>query len=251
MGLTAPISTEDPYSIAIKAQNLQFMDQHDHTPGRGVRLTGNSLVPGTLTGSNLSSRFGTVAPTQAGFQSGNVAPVYAVASQPIAFNAPYIITFASTFPAPPVVTVSAAATYNGVNVAPVLAVTADVTTTGFHLYATIGPPTTTGQGDGSYPPYDVGGTVGSSSGGASVSSFVGSQSLSTATMVGTWPAKGFFAINTSTSQLAYFSYNGVTGTTSLNNVTYLTGGSGTIATGAAIYSAFQTNVFWIAAVQTQ
>jgi hypothetical protein len=70
MGLTAPASQKDVYSSTTNAQNLYLTDYHDHSPGRGVRLTGASITPGSLSGLHIATSTGAINPSQSGVLNG-------------------------------------------------------------------------------------------------------------------------------------------------------------------------------------
>jgi len=55
MGLVAWPSPEDRYNSAQMALNMQRIDNHDHSPGKGKPLTGASLLDGAVGEDKLSS----------------------------------------------------------------------------------------------------------------------------------------------------------------------------------------------------
>ena len=106
MGLTAAASSQDVYSWSTNAQNLYLLDYHDHSPGRGTRLTGASITPaslsgihignGSLTGANISSTLQSINPSQVGIQVGmcsfNIISPSSEYSQAITYPIPYATT---------------------------------------------------------------------------------------------------------------------------------------------------------------
>lgn len=141
MGLTAPASQNDVHTWTVDAQNLFLTDYHDHSPGKGTRLTGASITPGSLSGIHLSSILQSVNPSQVGILIGAAAlnvPVSSTVASSVA------ITFSQTYLIAPLVFVYPA--FDTTNTYLLIPKAVSVSTTGFTLEgqttATVG--TTTG-----------------------------------------------------------------------------------------------------------
>lgn len=141
MGLTAPASQNDVHTWTVDAQNLFLTDYHDHSPGKGTRLTGASITPGSLSGIHLSSVLQAVNPSQVGIQIGAASlnvPVSTSAATSLA------VTFNQVYLTVPLIFVYPA--FDTTNTYLIIPKAASVATTGFTLEgqttATVG--TTTG-----------------------------------------------------------------------------------------------------------
>lgn len=55
LGLTVWNLNTDPYDHAQLADNWARVDEHDHTPGKGLPITGDAIAPSTITGDKLDS----------------------------------------------------------------------------------------------------------------------------------------------------------------------------------------------------
>lgn len=54
MGLVKWNSTSDPFSHTQLAANIQALDDHDHTPGKGVQIPAGGLAANSITSTNLA-----------------------------------------------------------------------------------------------------------------------------------------------------------------------------------------------------
>lgn len=95
MGLTAPASPNDTHTWTVTAQNLFLLDYHDHTPGKGSRLTGASIQPASLSGIHISSILQSINPSQVGILVGTASLSVPASSSTatavnITFNQSYI-----------------------------------------------------------------------------------------------------------------------------------------------------------------
>lgn len=54
MGLTAWDQGSDPYDHSQLAQNLVTIDAHDHTPGKGLQISGAGIADGSITASKIA-----------------------------------------------------------------------------------------------------------------------------------------------------------------------------------------------------
>lgn len=62
MGLATWDQPLDRYDYLQLANNWQIIDFHDHSPGRGVQISGTGIVPGSIQASNIAT--GAIGPTQ-------------------------------------------------------------------------------------------------------------------------------------------------------------------------------------------
>jgi hypothetical protein len=97
MGLTLPVSNNDVYNWSTDAQNLALESAHDHSPGRGARLTGASITPNSLSGIHIANKLQAINPSQVGIQVGTTTvSVPAVSStSPFTYNVTYPTAYAA------------------------------------------------------------------------------------------------------------------------------------------------------------